>query len=594
MRRASLLLGLGLVPVCFDMRMANPLALKLSVWCLAAALALLSGNPLSRPRACGWAWPSLWLWTGWLVLSGLVHHSWNGSLWALTVVCACLWRPPTARDGLPFVLGAWFVTAAYSWIQRLGWDPFPWDRPELSRLKTIAGLGNPNYLAMFLAGLLPLVWWWAYRRGWWACVLVALGLATLVMTTTRGALLALLIVTTLATLGSAKRLGWRFWLVTWATLVSMFVAGLSAPRELASSLTDQRTGVGLQEYSVASRLLLWQVALQAGREHPVLGVGPGQFGGYYLQHRPLEYEAARSLQRLPEDPHNEPVHVLSETGLVGLMLWSLWLGCTAYGLALRDPVGLASLCVFLLNGLTNSYPLAVWPVLIWLTARAEAPESPPRSPPSGWRWWVTPLVLVLVLLAGGTWYAQRSFWWDDEFQIRGSASRTLQELDQLTHQRLLILRNVQPVCPPYYRAELARRMSLVELTLAQVQSRQGSTASGEAAVAWARTRTELDPGNAYSFEGLALVYEGLGRWEEAETAWRQAHRLDPLNPAMLFFWGGALARVGKSEQALQRLQESLEINSNYAQVYQLRAQIMIEQGQTWEGYWDWVRGCQHR
>jgi predicted Zn-dependent protease len=104
----------------------------------------------------------------------------------------------------------------------------------------------------------------------------------------------------------------------------------------------------------------------------------------------------------------------------------------------------------------------------------------------------------------------------------------------------------------------------------------------------------MDPQNAFAWQGLAMVYEAQGRWEESGAAWRQATRYDPRNPAVLFFLARALARTGNTTEALARIQESLEINSKSAQVYQLRAQIRIEQGQSWEGYWDWVRGCQFR
>jgi O-antigen ligase len=404
-------LALLVLPLAFDLRCAEPVqTVKLSVWVLAAAVA--AGFGVFRPRgAAGF----LALWTGWLLLSTLLNRCWGGSAAAFVLLCGLLclpWFRGNPEHAFRWAGGGWLLTVAYSWMQRLGLDPMPWSNPELSQSMTIAGLGNPNYLGMYLAALLPLVWWRAYRAAWPAWLLVLAGWSTLVLTATRGSVLATTVVLLSATVVGAWKRGpsRQFWLATWALFIGGLVIGAVFPKNhlKAEVLVPGAQPSAVGAYNVQARLLMWRVALPLGLSHPLLGVGPGHFGVHYLQQRPLEWEVTRVRQRLPEDPHNEPLRVWSETGVVGFALWVAWTIALLRGLWRRYPAAAAGCAVLLLNGMTNSYPVAVWPLLIWWTALAVPGEV---QPPTRVRWLGLPLALGLACLAFGTWHTQRQFWW---------------------------------------------------------------------------------------------------------------------------------------------------------------------------------------
>lgn len=75
--------------------------------------------------------------------------------------------------------------------------------------------------------------------------------------------------------------------------------------------------------SVGARVEAWQVALQTGADHPLLGTGPGTFGKVYLQKKRPEAEMAHLA-------HNDYLEQLSDSGLVGFIAYlmllpgSLW------------------------------------------------------------------------------------------------------------------------------------------------------------------------------------------------------------------------------------------------------------------------------
>lgn len=76
-----------------------------------------------------------------------------------------------------------------------------------------------------------------------------------------------------------------------------------------------------------ARVEIWKVALQAFKEHPLVGVGYQGFSGYYLDHTP-----SNAYPLYVGHAHNVLLHLAAESGLLGLVgflaLWGtvvLWL-----------------------------------------------------------------------------------------------------------------------------------------------------------------------------------------------------------------------------------------------------------------------------
>ena len=77
--------------------------------------------------------------------------------------------------------------------------------------------------------------------------------------------------------------------------------------------------------SVMSRILIWNVSMRLFSEHPVFGVGPGNFNMHYM------LSQAEYFSQFPESsfvavadnvayPYNEFIHIAVEFGLVGIVL----------------------------------------------------------------------------------------------------------------------------------------------------------------------------------------------------------------------------------------------------------------------------------
>ena len=569
------LLALGLTPLVFDLGCVDPiLAPKLTCWLTATGLTAL----WLRPRPLSFAAVACLLWLSWSLLSAGLHSTpWHHVALVQTTV-GILWlmgssvAPKTAEN---ILLTSWGLTVAYSWAQRLHLDPFAWSHPGLSQLRTIAGLGNPNFLAMYLACLLPLV---ASR----SLGLALLGWVSVVLTATRGAQLALFVVGIVWVI-VRRQAGLKVALA--AALAGLSWWGCQSWLALGSDKGALLPSARME--SVSIRFILWKSALQQGMAHPILGVGPGNFGFEYLRIRPLEPESTRALQRCPEDPHSQPLLLLSEQGFPGLLLWSIWMASCLWNLRRAHPTSALCLSVLLINGLTNAIPLTLWPLLFhWTTL-----TLPPESAPPRWRWWGIPLALGLAGVGLSGWIFQRALWWEDEYRIWARNSREARGYQEIIRLRRANLDRAARCCPPWFYAQQASYEFQFWLEVLTVD---GGPEQQRQAEHWALRRVQLQPSNPYAWMSLAQLKERQARWAEAAELWQQIQQQDPCNPAVLFWLARARYHSGRPDDALSALGQSIEINSNNNQVYQLQAQIMIDRGRTWEGYWGWVEGSAYR
>lgn len=96
-------------------------------------------------------------------------------------------------------------------------------------------------------------------------------------------------------------------------------------------VSDGGTGGDGSRFSALSlngRWTQWKVATQAFRDNPLLGVGAQNFEIYHYQHRTLLLEV--------KQPHSQPMQLLAELGLPGLLLWvAFFLGTMVYAVRTR-------------------------------------------------------------------------------------------------------------------------------------------------------------------------------------------------------------------------------------------------------------------
>lgn len=123
---------------------------------------------------------------------------------------------------------------------------------------------------------------------------------------------------------------WRMWAMA---VVTVGIVGLGMSPQVQKRIQEARTDLqqyqaGNAETSVGLRLVFWEGALRMAKEHPVLGVGTGDYK--------IEMARLHQIHAIPDTPnpefsetthpHNSYLAYLADLGLTGLFifLWFLW------------------------------------------------------------------------------------------------------------------------------------------------------------------------------------------------------------------------------------------------------------------------------
>jgi O-antigen ligase len=154
----------------------------------------------------------------------------------------------------------------------------------LSGQATIATLahGDPNDVAFALATTLPLTLWLVRRPGWQraaALTMCVVILGSIALTFSRGALLGLGVAVLWQAIVQRRHVG-VIVLGALVGLLGLLVISHLEPSQVQKGLTYK---TNIAQENVSSRLEAWGAAAHLSADHPLLGVGPGNFRVHYLQ-----------------------------------------------------------------------------------------------------------------------------------------------------------------------------------------------------------------------------------------------------------------------------------------------------------------------
>jgi O-antigen ligase len=208
------------------------------------------------------------------------------------------------------------ATAALALAQFFHADPFAalrWVPASNgnSRMLVFATLGNPDFVAAFLAGLLPLTVSLAsesQRYRWLLLGLSALQLTAILATGSRAPILGLGAALLWMTGLKARRLTRVFALAALSLVV--LTAGISPARNLSTTL--------------AGRSYIWRVSAPHLTEHFLLGLGPGGFAAsfpawdvQYWSGSPDDRD--RRFAAAEDHAHNDYLEIFADYGLAGVL-----------------------------------------------------------------------------------------------------------------------------------------------------------------------------------------------------------------------------------------------------------------------------------
>ncbi|MBI3117848.1 MAG: O-antigen ligase family protein [Candidatus Hydrogenedentes bacterium] len=410
---------LALLPLVYSFKFTSFLHAKEALLDVALVLCvllrLIEARTPQRASRAGRPLLPLWLWLLWALAAAAMHSVQvssytveEGVRIAVLLLFAGLngdlladrrWR---RRIFSALILGG-TLAAALGGAQFAGLFPalFPgvagYDQPMYSVF------GNQGLLGGYLALILPLVLWRYHTAPRIARLLLLVAAAIMGaawgLSGARSAWLA-------GTLG----IGLTLWLLRrrrWRCLAPAGVGILSAIAMLLITWTTsgQRLQHTLESSDVGgrARLWFWDAALRMTGEHPIAGVGLGNFPYWspYYQGLALQAHPGHFHNELhTEHAHSEALEVLAETGCVGLLLalWLLWRVPRRPGPAVGTLSAL--MIVSLFNAALHSAPHALaglfLAISLCMRPKASASESPPV--PREVRGWPGPVAAFLAAM----------------------------------------------------------------------------------------------------------------------------------------------------------------------------------------------------
>ncbi len=294
----------------------------------------------------------VWAWVAWQAVCAVRSPFPENALFSLyypaflaltaTGAAWCMRTPAQLFRWTGWFLAAMTAAAGYALAQRLGHDPFPWSTREVAEYRLLpATFGNPNIaghaLALAIAAAAVLV-----PRSRIALVPLAVLLLHLHATRMRGGPLALAAAVVLVV--SFLAVGRRVRPPATRTTASLLLAALvlAAGAGLVMARNHAREGLWFpSDGSMVLRYNGWFGAAQMFRDHPVTGVGPGNYALSNAEYwTPFEqrWYALKGMKNA--HAHNEYLEAAAETGLPGLFLFLcliLWPLVAGLRLAARAP-----------------------------------------------------------------------------------------------------------------------------------------------------------------------------------------------------------------------------------------------------------------
>lgn len=181
--------------------------------------------------------------------------------------------------------------------------------------------GHPMTLAGFLITSLPILFcilldWKQKRKTLFLTIIFFLiGFTGLLLNGTRGAWLAIAVTLPLVTILYDRSIRKILFLVVFALGTSLVFFNSPQLQNRAESITSTT----LQ--SNTERLLMWESAYEMFKDHPVFGVGIGQYAPKYLN----EYKSPEAKEK-QNHCHNNFLQMLAENGVVGFIGFCLLFG----------------------------------------------------------------------------------------------------------------------------------------------------------------------------------------------------------------------------------------------------------------------------
>ncbi len=528
------------------------------------------------------------------------------------------------------LVSAIFVSV-YGVLERFGIDKHIWVQDVQNRV--FSTLGQPNWLAAWITSLIPITWAliiskgqkYKYHHG--LLGVFSLFFLTLLYTRSRSGILGFTAsyFTFWGVLyflnKNIKKILKPFLQITFLVLIITSVVGtpwtpnlndlFNKPDIVESQLTNVPAGPALEIGGTESgeiRKIVWRGATNIWRNYPIFGSGIETFAYSYYNFRPVEHNLVSEWDFLYNKAHNEYLNFLATTGIVGFLSYLGVLLLAIYIFVgpwldkhkqkMFKPTEKQILPLAFLSGfssilVTNFFGFSVTPVaLIFFlfpamaitislkdksqtTAQENKSINVSQAMSGG-----MVLVIAFYLL-----FLLSRYWYTDTLFAEGKLQN---DLDNYAQAREILIKTTKysPKEALYYD-ELSEATSGIALSLSESANEKAAEQFALTSINESARAVELSPSNLNIRRNRARLFIRLSIINPtylvgAKETLLEAVKLAPTDAKLFYNLGLTLARLGEFNEAIETMEQTIEMKANYRDARFARALLLVDAGRNEE------------
>lgn len=522
-----------------------------------------------------------------------------------------------------WLLASGLVVSVYGILQHFGIDKDVWVQDVQSRI--FSTLGQPNWLAAWLAALIPLCWGLAIKSDlrskifWGLTVLASILFWTLIFTKSRSGLLGI---------GVAFAIFWPlvFWVnrgskkivQSFLVFVICFIAvGIISGTQWTPSIgqlihksesikPNEISGPALEVGGTESgtiRKIVWKGAIEIWKHYPIFGTGVETFAYSYYGFRPAEHNLVSEWDFIYNKAHNEYLNIAANTGTFGLISYLLYLGFATFQIIIARKAhkekdknydenvfirfglfaGFSSLLVtnfFGFSVVPTQMILFLYPAFAVILGSSDQKLAVSKNKKTD----LSQKLLVTLLLAPTSYLLIAIFqYWDADINFaKGRDYASIKELsiaENYLHKSIYLEPN---------QALFHNELAMVYTQMATAFNEQGDVTNTQKylsmAIEESDKATTLSPANINLKRTKFSIFIMLSAIDRnlitnAGEVMKQAIILAPTDAKLYYNMALIYAQTGQNELALNTLAKTVELKANYKDARLAYAILLSENGQ---------------
>ncbi len=509
-----------------------------------------------------------------------------------------------------------FLVAFYGFLEHFGIDKDLWVQDVMNRV--FSTLGQPNWLAAYLAILLPITMAFflnekckmqnvklqfkiknLFKPLFFSYFFSLIYFVTLLFTKSRSGLLAFGFTYSFFWAGlfltqrpNSKVLLRPFLFFTLSFFFFLLIVGTPWTPKIqelivkpAQTTLLKPQGPALETGGTESgeiRKIVWKGAWDIARHYPLFGSGVETFAYAYYQYRPQEHNLVSEWDFLYNKAHNEYLNFAATTGFVGLgayllfilffIVWFLKIFKFEFLISNRNLL-LALFSGWLSILITNFFGFAVVtvalyfyliPGMTWLIVTGQKTEKATPKNPLSQKQKVFLLLLLFLIFSclfslGRRWYADTVF-------NRGyllAKSDSYKEAYFTYHEAINLNQG-----EPFYRDELAYTAAILASAAWEQKEATVSSQLADEAITQNQLALKISPLNVNFWKTQTKVYYTLATIdpkynEDALAAIMKAQKLAPSDAKISYNLALLYGRNNNPKMAIKTLEETVSLKPNY-------------------------------